>query len=305
MYQGFPLDLLSLLRCPRDSAMLHQVGESEGKTHIWQGTLQCERCRHEYPVTDGIVRLFDATQLDKVSEHEHQRRDEGAGRDNFSWETSVTSRMEVVPTLQSLRPLRDALVLELGCGKGRFTTLMAQDGATVLAVDFSLAVLKRLAARVQPSWRIGLVQADCARQMAAPRRFSRVLSTLVSNLPSSEHRRGMFNVAADALKADGRFVFNAHHHGFREWLFKTPQAGHYPESGIFRYLFRRGELLDECAQHFENVHCRPIQVTFPLSARLGLQSVTFSRLAERVPLLNQFGALLLAVAKKPREDLVH
>ena len=213
------------------------------------------------------------------------------------------SRMEIIPMLKSMTPLSGATVLELGCGKGRFTTLMAQNRATIIALDFSLAVLQRLATRIQPHWRIGLVQADCTKPVAAPRRFDRVLSTLVSNLPTAQHRRAMFQVVAQALKHDGKFIFGAHHHGLRERLRKVPQAGQYADSGIFRYLFRRREIVAECAPRFGRVRCRPIQVLLPMTNRLGIDSVTLSRLAERVPLVNQCGELLMDIAEKPRADV--
>lgn len=81
--------------------------------------------------------------------------------------------MEVIPTMESMQPLRGRLVLELGCGKGRFTTLVAKSAATVVAMDFSLAVMKRLASRIESRWRIGLVgglHQTCGGQPCLPAR---------------------------------------------------------------------------------------------------------------------------------------
>jgi len=110
----------------------------------------------------------------------------------------------------------------------------------------------------------------------------------------------MYRVAANALTADGKFVFDVHHHSLREWIHRIPQAGHYPDSGIYRYLFRRKEIVDECGSFFERVRCRPIQITLPWIGRLGVQPVALSRMAERIPFFNLLGELLLGVAERPR-----
>ena len=300
MYQGFPSDLVPLLRCPLDGGALRQVRTSQGEKHVLHGTLRCVECLTEYQIADGVARLFEPSKLDGVSRHEHQRRDQGASKDNFKWETSVLSQMEIVPTIESLRPLEGMSVLELGCGKGRFTTIMARTSATVVAIDFSLAVLQRLASRIETSWHIGLVQADCTKPAVASRSFQRALSTLTSNLPTGALVQAMYRVVSDALTTDGKFVFDTHHYSLRERIRMIPQAGHYPDSGIYRYLFRRNEIIEECGNYFEKVECRPIQITLPWLASLGFQPVELSRMAESIPLFNQFGELLLGVAERPR-----
>lgn len=299
MYQGFPIELLSLLRCPRDAGFLRLTGASASETHVRDGSLECVECGGQVAIVGGMAQMLDPSTLESVSDHEHRRRDEGAAKDNLAWENSAWSQMEVLPTLEAMEPIRGTLVLELGCGKGRFTTILAGMSATVLAIDFSLAVLKRLARRIEPHWRIGLVQADCTKLAVARNRYDRVLSTLVSNLPTIAHREALNRVVADALAPGGRYVFTAHHYDLRERFRNTPQAGHYPESGIFRYLFRRDEMLEECKKSFERARCRPIQVELPYVGRFGLRSVAVSRMAERLPVFNQFGGLLLGTAERP------
>lgn len=300
MYAGFPVAMLQLLRCPQDAGALRLATPAPAGGLLREGTLRCEACPARYTVADGIVRLFDATALDSVSRHEHVQRDQGAHKDTFLWESAALSSMEVRPVIDSLQPLAGATVLEMGCGKGRFTIRMAERGAAVLAMDFSLAVLETLASRLQSDWRVGIVQADCTRTAVAPRAFDRALSTLVSNLPSLQHVHAMCRIAAAALVERGRFVIDAHHHSLRHRVRREPQRGHYPESGIFRYLFRGTELREVCREHFKQVRCRPIQVTLPLLGRVGMQSVALSRTTERLPLLNQLGELLLGVAEQPR-----
>jgi len=300
MYPGYPSDLVQFLRCPLDGNALRHTGTGQDEKHILHGTLRCVECRTEYAIADGIARLFDPTSLDSASRHEHQRRDDGAFRDNFKWETSALSQMEIVPTIESLRPLQGMSVLELGCGKGRLTTILARSFATVVAIDFSLAVLRKLASRIETSWRIALVQADCTRPAVANRSFHRALSTLISNLPTRDRVQAMYRVVADALTSDGKFVFDAHHYSLRQRIRMIPQVGQYPDSGIYRYMYRRDEIVRECGNYFEKVQCRPIQITLPWAGHLGFRPVALSRMAENIPLLNQLGELLLVEAERPR-----
>src|SRR5581483_383393 len=188
-------------------------------------------------------------------------------------------------------------VLELGCGSGRYTVRIAADAGAVLAVDFSLAALKNVAARAQAGWHLGLVQADCTRFAVRPRSFQRVLSTLVSNLSSGVHRQEMFRLAAAALGPNGKFIFSTHHHSLFERLIGAPQAGHYPENDIYRYLFRIDEIVHETGHHFRRIDCRPIQIRLPLLGRLGLPVASASHWLEKIPLLNRFGELLLVTAE--------
>jgi hypothetical protein len=110
----------------------------------------------------------------------------------------------------------------------------------------------------------------------------------------------MMRVAATAIEPDGRFVFHTHHYDARSRLRRVPRAGHYREGGIFRYLFDRAEIVAETRPYFDAVSCRPIQIALPLAGRLRLPLLRLSRAAERIPLVNQLGALLLVIARRPR-----
>jgi 2-polyprenyl-3-methyl-5-hydroxy-6-metoxy-1,4-benzoquinol methylase len=51
------------------------------------------------------------------------------------------NRRQVVPWLDAARPLRDAAVLEIGCGTGSATVALAEQGARVTAVDIDPAAI--------------------------------------------------------------------------------------------------------------------------------------------------------------------
>lgn len=80
-----------------------------------------------------------------------------------------------------------------------------------------------------------------------------------------------------------------------------PKSGRYREGGIYRYNFDVAECRAEVAAHFNAVTARPARVYLPLSRTLRLPVERLSRLAERVPLVNRLGELVLCTAADPVE----
>jgi SAM-dependent methyltransferase len=243
---------------------------------------------------------MDETQLRNESRLEIEVRDHDAVHGAASADDSPESLSEMESTLEALQPAADTSILEVGCGTGRFTRRLAALGNRVLAVDFSRESLGRLASRLDPSWCVGLVHADCAHFEAAPRFADRVLSTLVSNLPDADARASMLRLAATALRDGGRLVFSTHNFGVRARLAGVPQSGRYRPGGIYRYLFRREEIRAETERFFGRVSGKPIVIVLPLARRFGVPLLPTSRFARHIPLAGGFGELLLVVAENPQ-----
>ena len=300
MYHGFPLDLLSHLRCPDDDSELTlQRKEDASPRYVRTGTLRCVTCEREFAIVNGIVRFLDADTLDAESENERLQRDSGAEGLDPSWEKSPWTEMELAPTMEASDPLAGSLVLELGAGTGRHTIPMLRRGATVVAVDFSAVSLANLGERVQAGWQVGLVHADVTNFSTARAAFDLVASTLMSNLPTAAHRSRCMRAAARACKPSGKFVFGTHHYSVRARMRGEEQSGYYIEAPIYRYLFTQDEIRAETQQHFRDIDVHPMQIVWPLAGRLRLPVVRLSRLSERVPYLNLFGELLLVRASQP------
>lgn len=131
-------DLLTILICPSCGSELALAGEEAVNGAIESGLLRCRGCSRRYPITRGVPRFvapenyadsfglqwnrFRRTQLDSHSGHP-------ISRDRFFRCTGW-------------RPeeLRDARILDVGCGAGRFTEIALAAGAHVVAVDYSNAV---------------------------------------------------------------------------------------------------------------------------------------------------------------------
>jgi SAM-dependent methyltransferase len=98
-----------------------------------------------------------------------------------------------------------ASVLDLGCGVGRLSNLLAASGCEVTGVDESAAMLAHL--------ETGVTRVHARIDgLALGRRFEVVvLASHLVNTAEEALRRGLLRAAADHVAADGR-VFVEHHH---------------------------------------------------------------------------------------------
>jgi SAM-dependent methyltransferase len=130
-----PAWLINLLACPSCQA---EVRFEPASAASLDGRFVCVKCARAMPLRDGVLRgvpdegyaasfgaqwnAFRRTQIDRFA-----GSGESAGR--FAAETGWTAGQ-----------LQDAVVLDGGCGAGRFADIALQQGARVVAVDFSSAV---------------------------------------------------------------------------------------------------------------------------------------------------------------------
>ena len=133
--------LLNLLTCPYCDTEdgLKLIPEDPSTDEISNGVLQCQKCDKNYLINEGIPRFvnpeedyaknfgaqwnqFRVTQIDRISEH------------NLSRSRLLNDTKWPVDWIQG------KLILDAGCGAGRFADELAQCGATVVACDLSSAV---------------------------------------------------------------------------------------------------------------------------------------------------------------------
>jgi SAM-dependent methyltransferase len=116
-------DLLSLLRCPA----CHSSLEKQQKEYT------CPTCQKTFPVVRGVARFVDP--------HNYA--------DNFGYQWQVFSKTQLRPEFSEInfrrktglkeRDLQGKLVLDVGCGMGRFADIATRWGATVIGIDLSSA----------------------------------------------------------------------------------------------------------------------------------------------------------------------
>lgn len=132
------LSLVQWLQCPGCGASLTCRAVSQEGGDIREGQLTCSGCSASYPILNGIPRFVE----------------NDAYVDNFSFEwnvhrttqlDSVNGRTDSEDRLRQAlgRPLQElntTLMLDVGCGTGRFAEIALRYGATVVGIDLSLAV---------------------------------------------------------------------------------------------------------------------------------------------------------------------
>ncbi len=320
----FPRELLPLLRCSRDGGQLDVSAElRSGPVGIIEAGMRCRTCSAEYTVQEGIARLMIDTPLPE-DEHEMAIRDREYSQirpghfvpPSHGWRSELNDRVEIPPHLDALAPLDRRRVLEFGCGDGRLTMLMAQLKAQILAVDFSINALRKLAWRLPSGLaptsyrlphgdegvdlrpRVGLVQAHASHFYVAPRSFDRALSA--TPLDGRDQRMAMYRTISDSLNDEGVFVGGVEHDDLTRRLLGLPIARRYSRGGIFIEHFDKATLRREAAPFFMDLDIRPIRPRVPTVQRLPLAwAIGVSRMAAALPIVRELGEILLLRARRP------
>lgn len=185
------LSLLPLLACPACGGSLSfarlEAMPRDGED-LQDGALGCKACSKEYPIVLGIPRLFADAEL------EASVRQTG---ESFGWEwlryPGAMPEDRTVFLTETQVPEADwagRLVLDGGCGMGRYARIARSLGAEVVAFDLSES-LQRLVAEAQADPRLHLVQGDILRPPFKPGRFDVVYSIgVIHHTKSAEKALG-------------------------------------------------------------------------------------------------------------------
>ena len=199
--------LLAIVRCPRCRGILDLSGDGD------TATLRCRNCPATYPVTRGIPRFAGEGY---VASFGRQWNRYDVARDE---EDEAVFR---VKTGVDPRDLKGKLVLDAGCGGGRYAVLAGRHGAKVVGVDLSAAVEKAAALCAElPD--VAIVQADLLELPLAEAVFDLAFS--IGVLHHSPDPRRAFPQVAARVKPGGRLAV---------WLYRKntpPQEGLNSASG--------------------------------------------------------------------------
>jgi 2-polyprenyl-3-methyl-5-hydroxy-6-metoxy-1,4-benzoquinol methylase len=132
------IDLLACPACPGDKPLRLEITE-EAAGDVVTGTLNCEACKQSYSIEKSIPRFVQPEQ-------------DYCGNFGFQWQQWRTLQIDRLSghSLSEQRMLSDSrwprdwfsgkLILDAGCGAGRFADVAATLGARVVAVDISTAI---------------------------------------------------------------------------------------------------------------------------------------------------------------------
>jgi SAM-dependent methyltransferase len=127
------------LRCPHDGGTFTVQGvELAENGHVRSGRLVCTSAGHRFEIRDGVARFRDDSGY-AASFGDQWNRYRRTQLDSVNGSTLSASRF-YSGTRWRPAELRNARVLEVGCGAGRFTEIMLAAGAVVSSLDYSSAV---------------------------------------------------------------------------------------------------------------------------------------------------------------------
>lgn len=128
--------LLDILVCPRCKDALSFEGI--GGEHIESGVLRCSTCHGEFPIVNGIPRFVDHSNYASSFGYQWNRfRKEQI--DSFNG-TTLSSDRFWSETEARPEDLADKLILDAGCGAGRFLDVAAASQGQIVGVDMSSAI---------------------------------------------------------------------------------------------------------------------------------------------------------------------
>lgn len=209
-------DLVSLLVCPecRSDLTLDPDAVCKGE-HVESGSLRC-RSGHTFRIVNRVPRFV---------QHE-LNADQARTRDSFGyeWTKLYPEHGHSTPEWQAERDIfleytrtvpsdfRGRLVLDGGCGNGRYAKMANDWGASVIGVDISSAVdiaSSNLADRPN----VDIVQADLFKLPFRPDTFDLVYS--VGVLHHTPDAQGAFAAMQPLVKPGGFFSIFVHGQGNR------------------------------------------------------------------------------------------
>ena len=205
-------EVLAVLRCISCGSRLE----------LQSNALNCVDCRRTYPNLNGVFRFVDAEQY--------------AGSFGFQWHVHARTQLDTADSNRSDQDFRERtgftpedlagkLVLDVGCGMGRFADIATRWGARVVGIDLSLAC--EVAARNLADRSATFLQADVFNLPFAPESFDVIYSIgVLHHTPNCERA---FKALPGLLKPGGRVAIWLYS-GYNKW---------YRMSDVYRKVTRR------------------------------------------------------------------
>jgi len=154
--------LLAWLRCPRCQGTLSEVGAA----------LACGN-DHTYPVRHGVPRFVDDAAYTESFSYEWQRF-RTTQLDSYTGRHDTRDRLQASLNFP-LAALEGKLVLDVGCGVGRFGEIVHNHGGCYVGLDYSLAI-DAAQDNIGHLSNVYLIQADLFALPLASEQFDLVIS---------------------------------------------------------------------------------------------------------------------------------
>jgi SAM-dependent methyltransferase len=211
-WRGIDARIRSILRCP--SCQANVTDDAEG--------MQCASCHRKFPLVNGVLRFVDKQQYAGSFGFQWLKHD----REQLDSDGSTRSEQDLTfKTGLTKADFAGKLVLDVGCGMGRYAEVVSRWGATVVGIDLSAAV--EAAARNLADRDVTILQADVFALPFAPESFDFIYSMgVLHHTPSCENA---FKTLPQYLKPGG---------GIAVWLYSGYHKW-YRMSDVYRKITRR------------------------------------------------------------------
>ncbi len=203
------LTFLDCLRCPLCLSRLTPIPFTQENGEIEEGLLECEKERHPFPIIRSIPRFvpgilerkqqFTVPNSNKLAQHgvfkinhtdRHVRTTASFGQE---WTTYDVQRpIEDLAYFRSKtgtnpESLPGKIVLDAGCGSGRYSRVAGEYGAKVIGLDFSDAVetARKVTSHLE---NVQIIQADLFQMPFASDTFDLIISIgVLHHTPNTRH----------------------------------------------------------------------------------------------------------------------
>ncbi len=274
-------ELLPILRCPGCSSELELDPADETTDEVESGLLTCSSCARTFPIVRGIPRFISG---------ENYALSFGLQWDHFRTTQLDSSTGIPISRDRFLRQspwgpadLEGALVLDAGCGAGRFVEVALSCGARVVAVDYSGAV-DACRSNFQGHPRLDVVQGDICALPFAPDTFDYVYCFGV--LQHTPDVRRSFLSLPPVLRPGGRLAVDLYyksrlHRLFPKYLLRPLTTRMRPAS-LFRLVQRTTPALLRLSRLVGRIPRagRRLRYLVPVANYEGIYPLTPSQLVE-------------------------
>lgn len=223
-------------------------------------------------------------------------------------------RVEIDSCLDKLNPQKRELILDAGCGTGRFSQELTTKGCRVIAIDYSIESLKICKERcknLDPEPII--IKADISDLPLKPEIIDKIISIGVfQHIPTQRCRINSLREMKRVLKPDGRLVITGYNYDLPSRVVRDKSGYH--AGKIYYYKYSYSELKKTLFTVFNKVeicgilnfvkYCWSIQNRFNRLNTI-LEGIGFflvieklDRTLEKTPLSHIMGHSLCACIKK-------
>jgi ubiquinone/menaquinone biosynthesis C-methylase UbiE len=215
--------------------------------------------------------------------------------------TTYQNRVEFKATLERFVIDESDVLLDAGCSTGRFTELITGSGHQLVAVDFSMASLRKLMQRldVQARKTVHPVQGDIVNLPLRAEAIDKCLSCeVLEHIPSRDAQHRVISELQRVLRPGGRLVISTYNYNYY-WRKKSIRQG-YHAGRIYFETLTRPEFRKMLQPQFNIEGLWGIHNRLPkgLNEKLGKAGYWLDRTIERTQFSDLFATLLLAQCVK-------